>query len=36
MTVVRYEQDKVLKRDSENFVKTNVWKPLFRKMQAVH
>ena len=36
MAVVKYGQDKVLNRDSGNFVKTNVWKPLFKKMKTVH
>ena len=31
MVVVRYGQDKVLNRDNGNFVKTNAWKPLFKK-----
>ena len=31
MVVVRYGQDKVLNRDNGNFVKTNPWKPLFKK-----
>ena len=31
VTVVRYGQDKVLSRDNGNFVKTNPWKPLFKK-----
>ena len=35
-TVVRYGPEKVLKRDNENFVKTNAWKPLFRKMKILH
>ena len=36
MAVVRYGQDKVLNRDNENFVKTNAWKPLFKKMKTLH
>ena len=36
MAVVRYGQDKVLNRDNGNFVKTNAWKPLFRKMKTLH
>ena len=36
MVVVRYGQDKVLNRDNENFVKTNSWKSLFRKMKRLH
>ena len=36
MAVVKYGQDKVLKRDNGNFVKTNAWKPLFKKMKALH
>ena len=31
MAVVRYGQDEVLNRDNRNVVKTNAWKPLFRK-----
>ena len=34
--VVRYEQDKVLNRDMGNFVKTNAWKSLFKKMKTLH
>ena len=33
MTVVKYGQKKVLNRDNGNFVKTNAWKTLFRKMK---
>ena len=36
MTVVKYRQDKVLNRDSGNFVKTNAWKSLFKKMKTLH
>ena len=36
MPVVRYGQGKVLKRDNRNFVETNAWKPLFRKMKTLH
>ena len=36
MAVVKYGQDKVLNRDNGNFVKTNAWKPLFRKMKILH
>ena len=36
MVVVRYRQDKVLNRDSENSVKTNSWKTLFKKMKTFH
>ena len=36
MAVVRYGQEKVLNRDNGNFVKTNAWKPLFRKMKTLH
>ena len=36
IAVVRYGQDKVLNRDNENFVKTNAWKPLFRKMRTLY
>ena len=36
MALVRYGQDKVLNRDNENFVKTNSWKSLFRKMKRLH
>ena len=35
MVVVKYEQDKVLNRDSGNIVKTNARKPLFRKMETL-
>ena len=34
MAVVRYEQDKVLKKDNGNLVKTNAWKNHFRKMKT--
>ena len=33
MVVVRYGQDKVLSRDNRNFLKTNMWKPRFKKMK---
>ena len=36
MSVVRYGQDKVLNRDNGNFVKTNAWKPLFKKRKTLH
>ena len=36
MAVVRCGQDKVLNRDNGNFVKTNVWQPLFRNMKTLH
>ena len=36
MAVVKYGQEKVLNRDNGNFVKTNAWKPLFRKMKTLH
>ena len=36
MAVVTYGQKKVLNRDNGNFVKTNAWKPLFRKMKTLH
>ena len=36
MGVVRYGQDKKLSRYNGNFVKTNAWKPLLRKMKALH
>ena len=36
MAVVKYGQDKVLNRGNGNFVKTNVWKPLFKKMKTLH
>ena len=36
MVVFRYGQHKVLNRDNENFVKTNAWKPLFKKMKTLH
>ena len=36
MAVVMYGQDKVLNRDNENFVKTNSWKSLFKKMKRLH
>ena len=35
MAVVRYGQYKVLNRDNGNFVKTNAWKPLFKKMKIL-
>ena len=34
--VVRYGQDKALNRDTGNLVKTNAWKPLFKKMKTLH
>ena len=37
MAVFRCGQDhKVLNRDNGNFVKTNAWKPLFKKMKTLH
>ena len=36
MAVVKYGQDKVLNRDNGNFVRTNTWKPLFKKMKTIH
>ena len=36
MVVVRYGQDKVLNRDKGNVVKTNAWKPLFKKIKTLH
>ena len=36
MEVVRNGQIKVLNRDSENFDKTNMWKPLFKKIKTLH
>ena len=36
MAVVRYGQGKVLKGDNGNFVKTNAWKTLFRKMKTLY
>ena len=33
MAVVRYGQDKLLNRDSGNLVKTNAWKPVFKKIK---
>ena len=36
MAVVWYRQDKELNRDNGNFVKTNAWKPLFKKMKTLH
>ena len=36
MAVVKYGQEKLLNRDNGNFVKTNAWKPLFRKMKTLH
>ena len=36
MAAVRYGQDKALNRSNGNFVKTNVWKPLLRKMKTFH
>ena len=36
MAVVRSGQDKVLNRENGNFVKANVWKPLFKKMKTLH
>ena len=36
MTVLRNWQGKVLNRDNGNFVKTNAWKPLFKKMKTLH
>ena len=36
MAVVRYGRDKVLNWDNGIFVKRNAWKPLFKKMKALH
>ena len=36
MAVVRYGQDIVLNRDNGNFVKTNGWQPLLKKMETLH
>ena len=36
MEVVRYVQDKVFNRDNGNFVKTNAWTPLFKKMKTLY
>ena len=36
MAVVRYGGDKVLNRGNGNFVKTNVWKPLFKNMKILY
>ena len=36
MAVVRYWQGKVWNRDNGNFVKTNAWKLLFKKMKTLH
>ena len=36
MAVVRCGQEKVFNRDNGNFVKTNAWKPLFKKMKTLH
>ena len=36
MVVVRYAQEKVFNKDHGNFVKTNAWKSLFRKMKTLH
>ena len=33
---VRYGQDKVLNRDNGNVVKTNAWKPPFKKIKTLH
>ena len=34
--VVRYGQDKLLSSYNGNFVKTNAWKPLLKKMKKLH
>ena len=36
MAKVRYRQDKVLNRGNGNFVKTNAWRPFFKKMKTLH
>ena len=36
MAVPRYGQANVLNRDNANYVKTNAWKPLFKKMKILH
>ena len=33
---VRYGQDKKMNRENGNFVKTNAWQPLFRKMKTIY
>ena len=34
--IVKYGHDKLLNKNNANFVKTNVWKPLFKKMKTFH
>ena len=36
VVVFKYGQDQVLNRDNGNFVRTNAWKPLFKKMKTLH
>ena len=36
MAVVRDGLDKVWNKDNGNFIQTNAWKPLFRKMETLH
>ena len=36
IVVVRYGHDKVLNRDNGNFVKTNAWKTLSKKIKTLH
>ena len=36
MVVVRYGEDKVWTETMEIFVKTNAWKPLFKKIKTLH
>ena len=36
MAVVRYGQNKKLNSDNGNFVKTNAWKPLLKKMKTLY
>ena len=36
IVVVKHGQEKVLNSDNGNFVKTNAWKPLLRKMKTLH
>ena len=36
MAVVKYRKEKMLNRDNGNFVKTNAWKPFFRRTKTLH
>ena len=36
VAVVRYGGDNVLNRENGNFVKTNAWESLFKKMKTLH